>query len=123
PVTVPNVKKVTLMPHIERRVLPKSMVYTDEFKSYDTLAARGYGHERVNHSEEVYVAGDVHTNTMEGFWSLLKRGIGGVYHSVSKKHLQSYLDEYAFRYNHRDEESGMFNAFVDRIEKAVPDAS
>jgi hypothetical protein len=47
------------------------------------------------------VDGNVHTNTLEGFWSLVKRGIGGVYHSVSSKHLQSYLDEYAFRYNHR----------------------
>ena len=46
--------------------------------------------------------GDVHTNTIEGFWSLVKRGIGGVYHSVSKKYLQTYLNEYAFRYNHRD---------------------
>ena len=45
--------------------------------------------------------GDVHTNTIEGFWSLVKRGIGGVYHSVSRKYLQSYLDEYTFRYNRR----------------------
>jgi ISXO2 transposase-like protein len=45
--------------------------------------------------------GNVHTNTIEGFWSLVKRGLGGVYHSVSKKYLQTYLNEYAFRYNHR----------------------
>lgn len=122
-VTVPNVKKVTVMPHIEKRVLPSSMVYTDELKSYDTLAAKGYGHERVNHSADVYVAGDAHVNTMEGFWSLLKRGIGGVYHSVSTKHLQSYLDEYSFRYNHRRDPKGMFNAFVGRIEKAAPSAA
>ena len=114
-VTVPNVKKVTLMPHVEARVLPASTVFTDELKSCDTLAKKGYNHKRVNHSEQVYVAGDAHVNTMEGFWSLVKRGIGGVYHSVSKKHLQSYLDEYSFRYNNRS--GDMFNAFVDRIEK------
>ena len=94
--------------------------YTDEYKVYDSLNREGYQHDRVHHAEEIYVAGDVHTNTIEGFWSLLKRGIGGVYHSVSSKHLQGYLDEYSFRYNHRDEPSGMFNAFLGRIEKADP---
>jgi len=63
-------------------------------------------HDRVNYAEEVYDAGDVHMSIIEGFWSLLKRGIGGVYHSVSAKHLQGYLDEYAFRYNHRDDPGG-----------------
>lgn len=67
--------------------------------------------DRVHHAEEIYAAGDVHTNTIEGFWPLLKRGIGGVYHSVSAKHLQRYLDEYAFRYNHRDDPGGMFQRF------------
>ena len=60
------------------------------------------------------------TNTIEGFWSLLKRGIGAVYHSVSSKHLQGYLNEYSFRYNHRDDPSGMFNAFLRRVEKNAP---
>jgi transposase len=107
---------------VEVKVLPGSTVYTD-----DAIAARhadlgdmGYRHRRVPHSQKIYVAGDVHTNTIEGFWSLLKRGIGGVYHSVSTKHLQAYLDEYAFRYNNRDNPKGMFNAFLGRIEKASP---
>ena len=66
----------------------------------------------------LYVSGDAHTNTIEGFWSLLKRGISGVYHGVSTKHLQSCVDEYVFRYNHRDAEGrGMFGAFMNRIEK------
>jgi hypothetical protein len=56
-----------------------------------------YQHRRVNHESKVYVVGDVHTQTIEGFWSLVKRGIGGVYHSVSQKYLQTYLDEYSFR--------------------------
>ena len=111
-VTVPNVRKATLMPHIEKRVLPASTVYTDELKSYDTLEAKGYPHRRVNHSEQVYVSGDAHTNTIEGFWSLTKRGIGGVYHSVSAKHLQGYLNEYAWRYNHRDDERAQFETLL-----------
>ena len=107
-VTVPNVKKATLLGHVERRILPASTVYTDELKSYTSLGQRGYAHSRVNHSANVYVSGDVHTNTMEGFWSLVKRGIGGVYHSVSAKHLQGYLNEYAWRYNERRSGRGMF---------------
>jgi transposase-like protein len=118
-VTVPNVKQATLMPHITKRVLPSTMVYTDELRSYNALTRTGYGHDRVNHSEHIYVAGTAHTNTIEGFWSLLKRGIGGVYHSVSTKHLQAYLDEYSFRYNHRDDVGGMFAAFLSRVEKVA----
>ncbi len=111
-VTVPNVRKVTLLPHIERRVLPATTVYTDELKSYDSLTKQGYHHDRVNHSEMVYVSGDVHVNTIEGFWSLTKRGIGGVYHAVSAKHLQGYLNEYAWRYNHRDDGRAMFETLL-----------
>ena len=59
--------------------------------------------------------GDVHTQTIEGFWSLVKRGIGGVYHSVSRKYLQSYLDEYAFRYNRRDAKIPMFVSLLEQV--------
>jgi transposase-like protein len=113
--TVPNAKSTTLMPQIRKKVLPESVVYTDEFTAYDRLKRDGYQHNRIHHAEEVYVAGDVHTNTIDGFWSLLKRGIGGVYHSVSAKHLQGYLDEYAFRYNHRKDERPMFNTMLSRV--------
>ena len=79
---------------------------------------KGYKHERVPHAEKVYVIGNVHTNTIEGFWSLLKRGISGVYHSVSQKHLQEdYVNEYAFRYNHRDDPGAMFSAVASRAKK------
>jgi hypothetical protein len=67
--------------------------------------------------QRVYVVGDIHTNTVDGFWSLLKRGINGVYHSVSAKHLQSYLDEYSFRYNHRSDRRPMFHSFISRVSK------
>ena len=67
------------------------------------------------------MSGDVHTQTIEGFWALLKGGLIGVYHGVSTKHLQSYLNEYAFRYNTRDTltDRGVFGAALDRIVPAV----
>ena len=67
------------------------------------------------------MSGDVHTNTIEGFWATCRRGIGGTYHAVSDRWLQSYLDEYAFRYNNRDATGrGMFDAFLGRVRKVVP---
>jgi transposase len=94
-------------------ILPESTVYTDEFGGYAQFEKiNGYQHRRINHSQKVYVVGDIHTNTIEGFWSLVKRGIGGVYHSVSKKLLQTYLDEYTFRYNRRNEGQPMFTSLL-----------
>ncbi len=105
---VPDAMAMTLMPQIEKRVLPESVVYTDEWKSYNRLERSGYQHRRIHHSQEIYVMGDVHTNTIEGFWSLVKRGIGGTHHAVSAKWLQGYLNEYAWRYNHRDDGQAQF---------------
>jgi transposase-like protein len=113
--TVKDAARSTLMPHIESRVLPASVVYTDEWKSYAQLGKRGYVHKRIQHKQKVYVRGDVHTNTIEGFFSLLKRGISGVYHLVSAKHLQGYLDEYTFRYNHRDDDKPMFRTLLENV--------
>jgi transposase len=112
--TVPNVQRATVFPHIEERVLPASTVYTDELSVYNTLDTKGYHHARINHSEKIYVSGDVHTNTIEGFWSLVKRGIDGVYHSVSAKHLQGYLNEYAWRYNERNNPRAKFSTLLRR---------
>jgi transposase-like protein len=100
------------MPHVRKRVLPSSVVYTDELKSYDGLQRQGYQHNRIHHAEQVYVSGTVHTNTIEGFWSLTKRGINGVYHAVSAKHLQGYLNEYAFRYNNRGQNGEQFKKLL-----------
>jgi transposase-like protein len=110
--TVESVQTATLLPRIIERGLPASTVYTDELKTYRNLKKAGYDHHRINHSEKVYVSGDVHTNTIEGFWSLTKRGIGGVYHSVSKKHLQDYLSEYAWRYNRRHDSTSLFETLL-----------
>lgn len=108
--------KKTLHGLAKERILPKSLVYTDQLSSYDGLpTVAGYEHRRINHSAGVYVIGDVHTNTIEGFWSLVKRGLAGVYHSVSHKYLQTYLNEYSFRYNRRDSETPMFTLMLSRV--------
>jgi transposase-like protein len=114
---IPDCTSKTLLENVKHYVLPKSTVYTDELKSYGGIGhmKNGYNHRRVNHSAGVYVMGDIHTNTVEGFWSLIKRGIGGTHHAVSQKFLQSYLDEYAFRYNRRDVPEPMFKLILERI--------
>src|ERR1035438_5937671 len=112
-----DVKADTLRGLIKEHVLPRTTVFTDDFKSYNGLGARGYTHQRINHSERVYVNGDVHTNTIEGFWSLIKRGIGGVYHNVGRHYLQTYLNEYSFRYNRRFDTQPMFVSFLQQVEK------
>jgi transposase len=110
---------------VAERVLPDSTVYTDELVSYDGIAELkdsekkpfGYRHRRINHSAGVYVVGDIHTNSVEGFWSLIKRGIGGVYHAVSQKYLQTYLDEYSYRYNRRDQGNLIFKSILGEVSK------
>jgi transposase len=109
-------------------ILPESTVYTDEYRAYNALGELkkdgkplGYQHRRIHHASRVYVMGDIHTNTVEGFWSLLKRGIGGVYHAVSQKYLQTYLDEYTFRYNRRDQGNLIFRSILEQVSKRAVD--
>ena len=89
-----------LTAEIIEMVAKTSSVYTDEWVGYNKLK-RVYDHSVVKHNANQYVDGRIHTNTIEGFWSLLKRGIFGIYHFTSKKHLQMYVDEFVFRYNTR----------------------
>lgn len=89
----------TLVPNVWQNVERGSQVYTDEAKAYFGLQA-DYDHDVVNHLE-CYVNGNVHTNGLENFWSLLKRGLHGTYVSVEPFHLFRYVDEQAFRYNNR----------------------
>jgi len=105
---------LALMHEAQTHILPESTVFTDEHLAYKQLGRRGYVHHRIKHSAKVYVEGEVHTQTIEGFWSLLKRGLGGVYHAVGAKYLQSYLDEYAWRYNHREDGRAMFLTLIER---------
>lgn len=112
---VADVQKATLSQEITSNVAQGSHISTDEFKSYSDLPAYGYTHGIVTHSLGQYVNGDDHTNTIEGFWSLVKRGLDGVYHQVSPDYLPNYLAEYSFRYNHRNDQRPMFRSFLDRV--------
>jgi transposase-like protein len=102
-----NVRKLTLMPLIKDMVADNSVIVTDESNSYSDVKKVGHLHESINHSKGQYVDGDVHTNTIEGFWSQFKRSVHGTYHSVSRKHLQLYLDEFSFRYSHRKSDTAL----------------
>jgi transposase-like protein len=92
-------KRKDLQPLIRERIEAGAAIFSDELKSYDGLES-DYQHAVINHAVE-YVNGNVHTNTMENFWSLLKRGLHGTYISVEPYHLFRYIDEQAFRYNNR----------------------
>jgi transposase len=87
-------------PRVLQNVKAGSRLLTDGYHVYRTMAGT-FDHYWVDHSAGVYVTGAVHTQTIEGFWSTVKNGIRGVYHAVSRQWLQSYLDEFSFRYNHR----------------------
>jgi len=114
---IPDRNAETLKSHAVTHVLPETAVFTDEFKSYYKVGKEFKSHRRIKHKQGIYVRGDVHTNTIEGFFGLVKTGLLGTYHSVSSEYLQSYLDEYAFRYNRRDGREPIFWAILDRVEK------
>jgi transposase-like protein len=97
---VPNVKRDTLLRHIINEIEGGSTVYTDQHVGYDSLLLSGYLHQTVNHTKE-YVRGQVHTQGLDNFWSLLKRGLTGTYVAVEPFHLDRYVDEQAFRFNNR----------------------
>ncbi|HUI77434.1 MAG TPA: IS1595 family transposase [Bryobacteraceae bacterium] len=97
---LPNVRQFHVRTNIIENVEKGSTVYTDSLRSYRNLPADGFVHDFVDHTEQ-YVNGQVHTNNLENFWSLLKRALRGTYVSVEPFHLQAYCDEQAFRYNNR----------------------
>jgi transposase-like protein len=98
---VKNAKRKTLYPLIEKAIKKGSTISTDEFRSYGTLGKQGYTHGTVEHGAKQYVNGIHHVNSLEGFWSQIKRSIKGTHIHVSKKHLAKYLGEFEFRYNMR----------------------
>jgi transposase-like protein len=98
---VPNVKAETLRSVIAAHASPDSHFRTDELAAYRGIGWNFGSHESVKHSQDEYVRGDAHTNTIEGFFSILKRGVYGVYQHVSEAHLQRYLNEFDFRYSNR----------------------
>jgi transposase-like protein len=105
---VADTRAETVIPHIEKHVDPQSTVMTDDYHIYRRLRHVDFRHEAVRHSVKEYVRGTVHTNSIEGFWSQLKRSINGTFHSVSRKHLQKYVNEFSYRYNRRKSETPIF---------------
>jgi transposase-like protein len=99
-VKVINTQSTTLQPIILNNVCTQAKIMTDEWWGYAKLN-RVFNHAIINHGQKEFVRNDVHTNTIEGFWSLFKRSIIGIYHSASDKHIQKYIDEAVFRYNTR----------------------
>lgn len=101
---------------IYEHVLPASMIFTDEWKSYrpEHLERTFLAHRRIRHEDRIYVEGDVHTQTIEGFFGLFKNGVRGTYHAVSTKWLQGYLNEFAWRYNRRHAVQPMFKTLIEQ---------
>ncbi|MCB0746789.1 MAG: IS1595 family transposase [Ignavibacteriae bacterium] len=97
---IPREDKKNMRDFIKTHVPKGSTIYSDEAKVFHQLK-KYYTHKSVKHALSLYVDGDVHTNTIENFWSLLKRGLYGIYHQVSDKHLERYLDEFSARFNTR----------------------
>lgn len=95
-----GVNATTAIPFLNAHVETGSKVMSDESRIYNRVK-REYTHAFVTHSKEEYVRGEIHTNTIEGFWGNMKNSISGTYHCVSPKYLQSYVNEFIFRYNHR----------------------
>jgi transposase-like protein len=102
---VPDTKTASLQPIIKHHVKEGAAVVSDEWMAYNGLN-KLYEHYVVDHGKKQYAIGDKTTNSMEGFWTWVKRAIIGIYHSVSRKHLQSYMDEITFRYNTKWEKEG-----------------
>jgi transposase-like protein len=108
-------KKKVLHAHIKAQIEAGSTLYSDALRSYDGLSQE-YAHKVIDHALQ-YVNGKVHTNGLEKFWSLFKRGVSGTYVSVEPFHLFRYLDEQVFRYNNRNgiKDSGRFNLALSQI--------
>lgn len=116
---LPDRKRAAIQIEVKKHVEAGSALYSDALKSYDGLAQE-YAHQVIDHAEK-YVDGQVHTNGLENFWSLLKRGISGTYVCVEPFHLFRYLDEQVFRYNnrgnreHKVSDSDRFDMIVRKI--------
>ena len=112
---IPDTKKRTIHDFINRTVKDEAeAIYTDELKSYIGIAD-DTKHETVNHSEEEWVRGDVHTNSIEGVWSLFKRSIIGAFHKMSVKHMDKYIEELEWRYNNKNNP----HIFLDTLKRIV----
>jgi transposase len=124
PRVVPDATKDSILPVVGEVLYPGQMIYADESQTLAQIRWMGQSHRlaTVNHSKG-YVDGYAHTNTIDGFWSLVKRGIKGVYYQVGRDYLQSYLNEFAFRYNRRKVMHPMFRLLAERtVQQVCPSA-
>ena len=115
---VTNLSAKTVRPFVEKHIEQGTALMTDEFTTYHKTR-KGYTHRTIRHSSGTYVRGKVHTNTIEGFWSQLKRSLSGTYHAVSPKYLQSYVNEFAYRYSKRHALSSLFFPMLARVVRPV----
>jgi transposase len=120
---IPNEQKVTMLPIVQANVAKGSTISTDTHSTYNSLTQLGYKHGRVNHNLDQWKRGIYCTNSIEGFWSHLKRGIVSTHVAVSEQHLQKYVDEFAFRYNNRKTPAEMFERMIAQISKSGDRAS
>jgi transposase len=114
---IPSRRGETFSREVRAHLDPAAFMLTDDWVAYKPLR-REFDHAVINHSAGLYVEGNIHTNTIEGFFGNLKTGMRGAYKKVSRKYLQSYLDEYAWRYNARREEDSMFEQLLRRAAAA-----
>lgn len=124
---VAKVTTESVIGHLRTVVEPATKVISDELNVYNYVEPLGFPHAQVNHGAKEYVRGNIHTNTIDGFWSQLKRSIDGTHHHVSAKHLQKYVDEFAFRYSNRwagdDETASMFELMAGRMGEQLSEAA
>jgi transposase len=109
----------TLKNIIRANVSRDATIYTDEFALYAGLGREFAAHYQIKHKDAIYAQGHIHTQTIEGFFGNVKRGLSGVQHNVSRKWLELYVSEFAFKYNHRDDAEPMFKIFLRNVRKAA----
>lgn len=118
-----KVTTVNAIKLIRQNVAPGTTVHTDEFPIYNYVPKLGFKHAVVNHGRKEYVRGRVHTNTIDGFWSQVKRSIDGTHHAVSRKWLQNYVNEFSFRYSNRFSSASMFALILERAGEQLSEAA
>jgi transposase len=114
---IPSRRGPALSREVRENVNPSSIIFTDDWQAYKPLRGEFLDHRVINHSAGVYVEGDIHTNSIEGLFGNMKTGMRGAYKKVSRRWLQSYLDEYAWRYSNRNGDRAMFAKLVERSAK------
>src|SRR5581483_1486057 len=113
---IPNTGKWTMLKYVQENISTGAVIYTDQLGGYRQLKKYGYNHTYINHQETYVIKGtDIHTNSIEGFWSIFKRGVTGVYTHISPKYLEQYANEYGFRYGNRKQGDQMFYEMLRQV--------